>query len=92
MKEMGLRMVTVCCLRFLYGWGDRLEEVREIFDERHFLYWRDDCFHRVGDFVFEGLRKAEVKVAGMIGNILLIVISILLCGYLLYALLKPENF
>jgi K+-transporting ATPase KdpF subunit len=33
-----------------------------------------------------------MKVAGMIGNILLIVISILLCGYLLYALLKPENF
>jgi len=28
----------------------------------------------------------------MLGNILLIVISILLCGYLLYALLKPENF
>jgi len=28
----------------------------------------------------------------MIGNILLIVISILLCGYLLYALLKPEKF
>jgi len=28
----------------------------------------------------------------MIGNILLIAISLLLCGYLLYALLKPENF
>jgi len=28
----------------------------------------------------------------MIGNILLIVISLLLCGYLLYALLKPEKF
>jgi len=28
----------------------------------------------------------------MLGNILLIVISILLCGYLFYALLKPENF
>jgi len=28
----------------------------------------------------------------MLGNIALIVISILLCGYLLYALLKPEKF
>jgi len=28
----------------------------------------------------------------MLGNIILIVISILLCGYLFYALLKPENF
>jgi len=28
----------------------------------------------------------------MLGNIVLIVISILLFGYLLYALLKPEKF
>jgi len=28
----------------------------------------------------------------MLGNILLILISILLCGYLFYALLKPEKF
>jgi len=28
----------------------------------------------------------------MLGNILLIVISLMLCGYLLYALLKPEKF
>jgi len=28
----------------------------------------------------------------MLGNILLIGIAILLCGYLFYALLKPENF
>jgi len=28
----------------------------------------------------------------MIGNILLIGIALLLCGYLFYALLKPENF
>jgi len=28
----------------------------------------------------------------MLGNIILIAISILLCGYLLYALLKPEKF
>jgi len=28
----------------------------------------------------------------MLGNIVLIVISVLLFGYLLYALLKPENF
>jgi len=28
----------------------------------------------------------------MIGNILLIVIALLLCGYLFYALLKPEDF
>jgi K+-transporting ATPase KdpF subunit len=35
-----------------------------------------------------GESKGEI----MLGNILLIVIAILLCGYLLYALLKPENF
>jgi len=28
----------------------------------------------------------------MLGNILLIVIALLLCGYLFYALLKPEKF
>jgi len=28
----------------------------------------------------------------MLGNIILIAIAVLLCGYLLYALLKPENF
>jgi len=28
----------------------------------------------------------------MLGNILLIGVSILLCGYLFYALLKPEKF
>jgi len=28
----------------------------------------------------------------MLGNILLIVVSVLLCGYLFYALLKPEKF
>jgi K+-transporting ATPase KdpF subunit len=28
----------------------------------------------------------------MLGNILLIGIAILLCGYLFYALLKPEKF
>jgi len=28
----------------------------------------------------------------MLGNVLLIVVAILLCGYLLYALLKPEKF
>jgi K+-transporting ATPase KdpF subunit len=28
----------------------------------------------------------------MLGNILLIAIALLLCGYLFYALLKPENF
>jgi len=28
----------------------------------------------------------------MLGNVLLIVISLLLCGYLFYALLKPEKF
>jgi len=28
----------------------------------------------------------------MLGNILLIIVSILLCGYLFYALLKPEKF
>jgi len=28
----------------------------------------------------------------MLGNILLIILSVLLCGYLFYALLKPEKF
>jgi len=28
----------------------------------------------------------------MLGNILLILIALLLCGYLFYALLKPEKF
>jgi len=28
----------------------------------------------------------------MLGNVLLIVIALLLCGYLFYALLKPEKF
>jgi len=28
----------------------------------------------------------------MLGNIVLIIVSILLCGYLFYALLKPEKF
>ena len=27
-----------------------------------------------------------------LGNVILLVISIVLCGYLLYALLKPEEF
>jgi len=28
----------------------------------------------------------------MLGNILLIIVSVFLCGYLFYALLKPEKF
>jgi K+-transporting ATPase KdpF subunit len=36
--------------------------------------------------------RGESEGGAMLGNILLIVIAILLCGYLLYALLKPENF
>jgi K+-transporting ATPase KdpF subunit len=40
----------------------------------------------------EGLRAPEVKVTSMLGNIILIAVAVLLCGYLLYALLKPENF
>jgi len=28
----------------------------------------------------------------MLGNILLIIVAVLLCGYLFYALLKPEKF
>jgi K+-transporting ATPase KdpF subunit len=38
------------------------------------------------------LRTPQVEESPMLGNILLIVISILLCGYLFYALLKPEKF
>jgi K+-transporting ATPase KdpF subunit len=40
----------------------------------------------------EGLPAPKVKVNSMLGNIVLIAITVLLCGYLLYALLKPENF
>ena len=32
------------------------------------------------------------KVTAMLGNILLIIVSVLLFGYLFYALLKPEKF
>jgi len=55
----------------------------------------------MNDFVFVlatvaffvlGLRKAKVTSHIMLGNLLLIVIAILLCGYLFYALVKPENF
>lgn len=45
-----------------------------------------------GDFVPQKLRTSEVKVAIMLGNVLLILISISLGGYLFYALLKPEKF
>jgi K+-transporting ATPase KdpF subunit len=39
------------------------------------------------------LRTAEVKRRlSMLENVVLILISLLLLGYLMYALLKPENF
>ncbi|MGB2645325.1 MAG: K(+)-transporting ATPase subunit F [Candidatus Acidiferrum sp.] len=39
------------------------------------------------------MRKAEVgRRFRMFDNIILILISLLLFGYLVYALLKPENF
>jgi len=51
-----------------------------------------DSVFRVRHRVPEGLRTPQVRIATMLGNILLIIVSILLCGYLFYALLKPEKF
>jgi K+-transporting ATPase KdpF subunit len=38
------------------------------------------------------LRTAEVAELTMLDNVILIVISLLLFSYLMYALLKPEDF
>jgi K+-transporting ATPase KdpF subunit len=45
------------------------------------------------DWLFARLRTAEVRRRfRMFENVALIVIGLLLFGYLMYALLKPENF
>jgi K+-transporting ATPase KdpF subunit len=65
--------------------------VRESYERRN-LCIGNGCFLCLGNSLPESLRKIEVRMAAMLGNIALIVISILLCAYLLYALLKPEKF
>lgn len=76
--SLGLRANTNAVPGAIYD-GFRLCDVHDpVFRTRH--------------RVPEGLRSSEVKVATMLGSILLIIISILLCGYLFYALLKPEKF
>jgi K+-transporting ATPase KdpF subunit len=53
--------------------------------DRHFLCGLDPLSPR--------LRTAEIRrILAMLGNIFLILIAVLLFGYLLVALLKPEKF
>ena len=50
-------------------------------------------FFAIAVLYLRRLRTPEiVGRPGMLGNILLIVICVLLLGYLLFALLKPEKF
>jgi K+-transporting ATPase KdpF subunit len=62
---------------------------------------REGFVIRIGDYrLFPGgnwlparLRTLEVRRRDqMLANVVLILISLLLFGYLMYALLKPENF
>ena len=73
-------------------WRSMLRGGRGAPDERCDFCFVYGCVFCPGYFVPERLRTSEVKVATMLGNILLILISIVLCGYLFYALLKPEKF
>ena len=61
--------------------------------ERRNIYARDRHFLCRLDPLSPGLRTAEVRRRPtMLGNISLILIAVLLFGYLLVALLKPEKF
>jgi K+-transporting ATPase KdpF subunit len=86
-----LWFLNVALTVFLAGAGN-LGLVQGVADERCCFCPEHDCFLCTGNFVSKGLRTSEVKVAIMLGNVLLILISIFLCGYLFYALLKPEKF
>lgn len=69
--------------------GMREGELCEGFDIR-FGY---GCLLLCCDWLFARLRTVKVKRRySMLENIVLILISLLLFGYLMYALLKPENF
>ena len=57
------------------------------------LYSCDGGLLRGGDIVPARVRTAEIgRATSMLENILLIVICVLLFGYLMVALLKPEKF
>jgi K+-transporting ATPase KdpF subunit len=61
--------------------------------ERFGFYFSDDRLLPPRDWVLARLRTAEVRRRfPMLENAVLILISLLLFGYLMYALLKPENF
>jgi K+-transporting ATPase KdpF subunit len=74
------------------AWSDKLADGREN-HERHTVSTGHDCVFRARFGLSEGLRTvAAGEITTMLGNILLIILSVLLCGYLFYALLKPEKF
>ena len=57
------------------------------------FYSSDDRFLPGRDWLLARLRTAEVRRRfPMVENAVLILIGLLLFGYLMYALLKPENF
>jgi K+-transporting ATPase KdpF subunit len=61
--------------------------------ERFAFYFGDDRLLPGRDWLPARLRTAEVRRRfPMLENVVLILISLLLFGYLMYALLKPENF
>jgi K+-transporting ATPase KdpF subunit len=61
--------------------------------ERFGIHLDDARFFSCCHWLFARVRAVEVnRNFFMVENILLIVISLLLFGYLVYALLKPENF
>jgi K+-transporting ATPase KdpF subunit len=61
--------------------------------ERFHFYFSDDRLLPGRDWLLARLRTAEVRRRfSMLENVVLILISLLLFGYLMYALLKPENF
>jgi K+-transporting ATPase KdpF subunit len=69
--------------------GDQKGEPYERFD----FYHSDHRLLPGRDWLLAWLRTAEVRRRfPMLENAVLILISLLLFGYLMYALLKPENF
>jgi K+-transporting ATPase KdpF subunit len=69
-----------------------LADRRELYARRG-LYSCDGGLFCRGDFLSARVRTAEIgRATSMLENILLIVICVLLFGYLMVALLKPEKF
>jgi K+-transporting ATPase KdpF subunit len=61
--------------------------------ERFYFYFSDRQLLPRRDWLLARLRTTEVRRRfPMLENAVLILISLLLFGYLMYALLKPENF